>query len=308
MTIFASILMLAITRAELIERFNSPIITRADGLIQVHASCPEDMRNEFQLPVAKFADDAVSTLYSGLAIKSERQSTPGIVITIGSVRTNRTDVITSVVTNGEHVVTRIYLPSPGYVDLYRFKLDVIKGFFRYVKGEDISDDEAIDRFRLADPELRIEEARMQREEWLWLGKGDDEEGVKMMQKIIKPGTAFRRDVLTFASRLYLYPPQYDLTFVGKFKSLSFREALEYAAIDPSIRIVAFFKAKEMPVFGGGKGAALKAAAEAYRKFLDELAKGEMELDELKDLLESADTLLNIAYEEACKYDKKDHNR
>ena len=58
------------------------------------------------------------------------------------------------------------------------------------------------------------------------------------------------------------------------------------------------KAAEMPVFGGGRGDGLRDAAEAYRVFLLELARGEKSDEALKDLLEEAEVRLNVAYEGA----------
>ena len=69
-----SLALLALTRAEIIERFKAPVVTQADGLVRVFADCPEDMRREFQSPIARFAADTVQTLYQGLAKKPVRMS------------------------------------------------------------------------------------------------------------------------------------------------------------------------------------------------------------------------------------------
>lgn len=298
--LIAAILCLALTRAEILERFRAPVVTQADGLVQVYADCPEDMRREFQMPIASFAAETVKTLYRGLSLKPERFPKAGIVIHVGDVRTNLAEVVAKVSTNDGRVVSRIYVKSPGYADLYRLKLEVIKGFFRSVRRTELSDEAAVTAFRNADPELRIEEERWRLEEWLREGKGDDEAGLKLMRKIIRPGMASARDVITFASRLFLYPPQYDLRFMGRFDCLSFRDALKYGRTDPSVRAMAFFKANEMPVFGGGRGESLKTAADKYMDFLRELAGGEKTDRELAKLLDDADVQLNIAFEEAMK--------
>jgi len=292
--------LLALTRAEIIERFRAPVVTQADGLVQVFADCPEDMRREYQMPIASFAAETVKTLYRKSDRKPERFSRAGIVIYVGDVRTNLAAVVTKVSTNDSRVVTRISVKSPGYADLDRLRIDVIRGFFRSVEGREISDAEAIAAYWQADPRLRILDERLRLEDWL-VGRGDlkdDEEGLRLMLKIIEPGKASRRDVLTFASRLYLYPPAYDLRFAGRFTSLSFREALKFAKIDPTVRLMALVKSREMPVMGGGRGDEMTAAAEAYRVFLDELGKMEKEEKELKALLDDADEKLNVAFEKA----------
>ena len=56
----------------------------------------------------------------------------------------------------------------------------------------------------------------------------------------------------------------------------------------------------MPVFGGGKSPELAAAADAYMRFLFALAKGESDRNGLVRMLDEADVLLNVAFEEARK--------
>lgn len=299
MPFLASILLLALSRAEIVERMKAPVITQADGLVQVYADCPEDLRREFQMPIASFASDTVKQLYQGLAKKPVRFRRAGIVIHVGDVRTNLSEVVSRVSTNDDRVVSRIYVRSPAFADLGRLRIEIIKGFYRSVERSELSDDAAILAYRRADPSLRVADERMELERWLaGEGKTDDETGLRLMRKVFEPGKASRRDVLIFASRLFLYPPGYDLTFMARFRCLSFREALKFAKIDPTIRIMAALKSKEMPIFGGGRGADLAAAAEAYRVFLLELGKFEKSADDLAALLDDADVKLNIAFERA----------
>ena len=297
--LLAGLVLMALTRAEIIERFRSPVVTQADGLVKVYADCPEDMRREFQSPIARFAADTVQTLYQGLAKKPVRFGKPGIVISVGDVRTNLADVVTSVTTNDGRVVTRLKVKAPGYADLYRLRLEVIRGFYRAVEGRELSEDEAVAAYRQAVPELRVYDERQKLEDWL-AGRGttDDEEGLKLMRRIFEPGKASRRDVLIFASRLYLYPPQRDVRLAGKYESLSFREAAKFGRIDPLTRLVAYQKANDLPVLGGGRGEELSAAAMAYRQFLIDFAAGQKSEAELLNMLDDADTKLNVAMEKA----------
>ena len=299
MPVLTTVLLMALTRAEIIERFKSPVITQADGLVQVYADCPEDMRKEFQGPVARFAADTVQTLYQGLAKKPERFSKAGIIVHVGDVRTNLTEVTAQVSTNDSRVVTRIRMKSPGYADLYRFRVEVIKAFYRSVERRELSDDGAVAAYRHAVPDLRIFDERMKLEDWL-AGRGtkDDEEGLRMMRKVFEPGKSSPRDILIFASRLYLYPPQHDLRFLGKYDRLSFSEAVRFGKIDPFVRLVAYRKALELPVLGGGRSPELTAAADAYQAFLLAFAKGETDEKGLKALLDTADEKLNVAFEKA----------
>lgn len=299
---FAVVIMalLALSRAEILERFKSPVITQAEGLVQVYADCSEDLRREYQMPVASFAAETVKTLYQGLNRKPVRFPKPGIVIHIGDVRTNLTTVAVRVATNESRIVSRIYVPSPGFADLGKLRFEVAKAFFRSVEGREVSETEAVRAYRRADPALRIADERQMLEDWLAGAGGvtNDEEGLKLMRKVIDPGHASRRDVLTFASRLYLYPPSNDQRFLGRFDCISFREAIGFASKEPAIRLLARIKADEMPVFGGGRGEDMSAAAEAYREFLLELAKYEKSEKELRRLLDDADERLNVALERA----------
>lgn len=295
----ATLLVLALTRAELLERFRAPVVTQADGLVKVYADCPEDMRREFQSPIARFAADTVQTLYQGLAKKPVRFEKPGIAITVGDVRTNVTTVTAHAVTNGTRVLTRIRVHAPGYADLYRLRLEVIRGFYRAVEGRELDEATAVAVYRHAVPELRVADERMKLEDWLaGCGTTNDEEGIALMRRVFEPGKASPRDVLIFASRLYLYPPQYDARLAGKYTCLSFREAVRYAKIDPLTRLMAYLRANEMPIVGGGRGEELVGAAMAYRLFLLEFAKGEKTEKELLDLLDDAETKLNVAFEKA----------
>ena len=62
--------------------------------------------------------------------------------------------------------------------------------------------------------------------------------------------------------------------------------------------MAYQKALELPVLGGGKSPELTAAANAYQAFLLALAKGETDEKGLTALLDAADERLNVAFEKA----------
>ena len=256
------------------------------------------MRREYQSPVARFAAETVTTLRRGLSIRSERRRSPGIIVHIGDVRTNVNEIVARAVTNDTRVFTRIWVRAPGYADLERMRLEVIKAFFRCERSQELSDAEARRVYRSADPVLRVEDERIALEDWFCRGKGSDEEGFRLMRKILKPGFASRRDVLLFASRLFLYPPYNDMKFADGSDVVSFRDAVELSRRDPLVRLVAAVRANSLTVFGGGRGRRLSDAAEAYRIFLLELAGGKSDDTRLFDILDEADIRLNIAYEKS----------
>ena len=295
----ATVLVMALTRAEILERFRAPVVTQADGLVQVYADCPEDMRREYQGPIASFAAETVKTLYQGLSKKPMRFEKPEIIIHVGGVRTNDTEVTARVTTNDTRVISRIHVKAPGSADLYRLRLEVVRAFFRSVERREITEADAVAAYRKGNPALRVFDERMKLEDWL-AGRGtkDDEEGLKLMRRVFEPGVSSPRDILIFASRLYLYPPQYDVRLLGKFDRLSFRDAVRFGRTDPLVRIIAYQKAVELPVLGGGRSPELAAAADAYQAFLLEFAKGEKDEKGLKALLDDADEKLNVAYEKS----------
>ena len=297
--LLAVIAMLALTRAELVARMKAPVLTMSEGLVQVYADCPEDMRVEYQMPVARFAADTVDILYRGAGIRPRRFAAPGIMIHVGSVRTNLAEVVAAVQTNCERVVTRIYAKSPGYADRSRLCLEIAKAFSRAVCGRELDDAGAVAALRAANPRARAAESRRKLEEWL-RGEGghDDEEALALMRKVIEPGRASRRDILVFASRLCLYPATLDRPFAGGIVALPFREAIAVARIDPRVRFAAFAKANELPVLGGGRGEVLAEAAEAYSIFLRELGRGTKSDSELSAMLEKAQAILARAFDAA----------
>ena len=64
LTLIATILLAALTKAEIIDRFRAAPVTQLDGLVQVYGDCPADMRRDFQLPVASFTSGICRKLYA----------------------------------------------------------------------------------------------------------------------------------------------------------------------------------------------------------------------------------------------------
>ena len=298
MALLTTVLLLAISRAEMIERFKSPVLTQAEGLVKVYANCAVDVRREFQAPVARFAGETVTALARAAQRPLTRVAQPGIVLHLGDVRTNRTDVIVRVTTNGTDVVTRLFLPNPAQTDLDALRTEVVRAYFRAVARRELSSAEACEAYRQTDSDYRLSGERQRLADWLERAEGDDDEGFRRLYRVTRPGRLSRIEARVFASRLWLYPSTFDRPFLGRFDALAFREAIACAKWDPFVRLAAHDKANEIPVFGGGRGEGLQAAATAYRAFLLALAHGTTSEDALKDLLEAAETKLNVAYEAA----------
>lgn len=294
MSVLAALLLAALTRSEIIERLRAVPITQVDGLVQVVAACPSDIRREFQMPIAGFVSDVCRRLYSAEAMKAVRFEDPGIVVRLGSVVSNVTDVVVETDTGRQNrPLTRIYLPSPRYADPERVRIATVQAFYRCVKHEEIDEETAVRRFRRAFPELRVDDEYAALEAWETGGHGsaEDEKYLRLARSILQPGVARPRDVLTFASRLYLYPPAYDLRFCGRYDGCSFREAIRLVREDPTIRLAAYLKTRELPIWGGGRGEAMDAAARACSDFLLALAAGDRPERELTALLDRAEDKL-----------------
>lgn len=305
MKLLLAILLLALSRAEILQRMRAPVVTQADGLVQVFADCPEDMRREFQSPIARFAADTIQMLYQAEAMKPLRFRRAAVLIHIGDVRTNLAEVVSKVTTNDTRVVTRIWLKSPGYADINRFRYEIIRAFYRSVKGREVDLLEAIAAFRKANPSVRIADERAELENWFagYSRRFDgsvisDEDGLKLMKRVFEPGVASRRDVQIFASRLFFYPAYLSEPFVGRYSCLSFREAIRWANEDPRIRLIAYRRQGDPIVFSMGRSEPLIAAGRLYSRFLAELAQGKMTAADLAKLLDEADLKLKDAWEKA----------
>ena len=213
MTLIASILVLALTRAEMLDRLKAPPVTQLDGLVQVYGDCPADMRREYQLPIASYVSDICRRLYAADNMRPQKFTDPGIVVRIGDVRTNIAEVVSRPAKRADgRKFTRIFVPSPGGADLKSLRREVVRAFCRATEGVDLDDAGVDRRLRHADPVARMED--LQAEVAAWRERGEyaadrtDEDYLKLMRGVHLPGVATEADVLTFASRLYLYPPAY----------------------------------------------------------------------------------------------------
>jgi len=292
----------ALTRAEIIDRFKAAPVTQLDGLVQVYGDCPADMRREYQLPVASFASGICRKLYAAEQEYPKKFADPGIIVRIGDVRTNMADVVVRPATRDDGAkFTRIYLPSPSGADLGKFRHEVVRAFYRAVYGVDLDDAGVTKKLRESDPVTRVED--IQSEVAAWRERGEyaegktDEDYLKLMRGVHLPGVATKPDVTTFASRLFLYPELYAMPFCGKYAACSFRDAIALARKDPSVRFAAYQKIEPLMLFGSGHGEKMNAAVEAYAKFLAELAVLKRTDEELAKLLDDADAKLKGVLEE-----------
>ena len=302
----------ALTRAEIIERFKTPPITKMDGLIQVFAECPADMRREYQEPIASFAYGTCKDLAFSMGRNLPPPAKPGIVISVLDGRTNDTRVISfqRERDDGSRYL-RIQLPSPGYSDLEKLRTEVAKGFLMYANGKTPSDADIARELRRTDKRAQADFEYAELERWKngEAVESDDSGMLRLSRKIITPGLARPADILRFASRLRLYPSTFDVPFCGKYGCCTPREAIELRNRDVRIRFEALKAMSTVVAYGGGRGEDLLAAAQAYSALFLEIARGEKSDGELFDMLDDAETKLNIAMEKARTEDsyEKDDN-
>ncbi len=302
MHFFAVILLAVLTRAEIIDRMRAAPMTRVNGLVQVIGFCPPDMRDEYQASVSEFVSELCRKLYHLRHERERRFKTPGIVVCLGDVRTNCTDVVSRVRQYSDGTpYTRITLPAPGFADMETFRRETIKAFYLAVANETLDDAGADKCFRAAHPELLLADKYADLANWergAPTEKADDEYYLQMTRKILKPGVAYPSDVLRFAARLYFYPESFAFPFCGKYFACSYRDAIDLVPQEIRLRLLAFAQIQDVIMYGGGRGETLATASLAYADFLRELAAYKKTPEELHKMLDAADEKLKLAFEEA----------
>ena len=131
----------------------------------------------------------------------------------------------------------------------------------------------------------------------------DERLARLARSVLEPGECGDWELDFFSSRLLLYPPYYDMKLVDGRAVCSFREAIDVGESNFLVRATALLKSREVPLYAIGRGDRLRAAADAYTRFLLGVAAGEKKED-LEKLLKKADSKLEAAYEKNGKDDNR----
>lgn len=131
----------------------------------------------------------------------------------------------------------------------------------------------------------------------------DERLARLARSVIEPGVCGKWESDFFLSRLLLYPPYFDTKLVGGSAVCSFQEAIDAGESNLFVRATAFLKTREIPLYALGRGDELRAAADAYVRFLLGVAAGE-DKKKLEQLLNNADSRMEAVYEK----NRKDDNR
>ena len=104
--------------------------TSADGFIEVLAADVPGDTMGFRLPLLRFASQFVQELERGFGLQMPRAEGCGLVIHALDGQTNDVRVIARVVRRDGNVLTRLWLPSPGYTNLEALRLEITKAYFR----------------------------------------------------------------------------------------------------------------------------------------------------------------------------------
>lgn len=372
-------------------------MTSRDNFIEVFSDEiePEDGIG-FKGPIFKSAVDSAESIAALTGLEMPRGGA-GLVIHVGDGTNNDTRVVCRVERNNSGaLVTRLYLPSPGYSDLDAFCRHIAAAYLRAwasrtaeaaagERGADFKEapewlahglsrltDESFALFdrldalgmwqagempffpdlpsmlkfdtdtgsslcgfmakwmlehKLAKEEKKGKDkkplaktvfaAMMERlssaKEWddslllqLLTGETDpqaqdaafDRHMLKLRLAVLVPGKATPEDVRTFASRLLLYPPFFDISFPDGQKAMPFRFAIKHAS-NPVVRASAVMRLRGLELTVIGRSEKLVEAAKSYVRFLRALALRE-DADSLTEKLDEADALLGAAYKEAVE--------
>ena len=104
--------------------------TSADGFIEVLAADVPGDSMGFRLPLLRFTTQFVEELEHGYGLEMSRVEGRGLVIHALDGETNDVRVITRVVQRDGHVLTRLWLPSPGYTNLEALRFEIAQAYFR----------------------------------------------------------------------------------------------------------------------------------------------------------------------------------
>ena len=126
-------------------------------------------------------------------------------------------------------------------------------------------------------------------------RASDERLARLARSVLEPGRCGVWELDFFSSRLMLYPPYFDVKFLNGGSACTFSEAIEAGESNLLVRATALLKSREVPLYSIGRGDGLKAAADAYTRFLLGVAAGE-DRKKLEQLLKNADSRLEAEYE------------
>lgn len=104
--------------------------TSADGFVEVLAADVPGDAMGYRLPLLRFTTQFLGELEHAYGLEMPRQAGRGLVIHALDGETNDVRVIARVVQREGHVLTRLWLPSPGYTSLDALRFEIAQAYFR----------------------------------------------------------------------------------------------------------------------------------------------------------------------------------
>ena len=106
------------------------VATSANGFVKVVAADVPGDPMGFRLPILQFATRNLRELEKAYSLEMPRRAEAGLVIHALDGRTNDTRVIARTMRRDVTLVTRVWLPSPGFSDLDQLRFEVARAYLR----------------------------------------------------------------------------------------------------------------------------------------------------------------------------------
>ncbi len=84
----------------------------------------------FRLPLLRFTAQCIQELEHAYGLEMPREAGRGLVVHALEGQTNDVRVIARVVRHDGHILTRLWLPSPGFTSLDALKFEIVQAYFR----------------------------------------------------------------------------------------------------------------------------------------------------------------------------------
>ena len=104
--------------------------TSAGGFVKVVAADVPGDPMGFRLPILQFVTRNLRDLEKAYKLEMPRRAESGLVIHALDGRTNDTRVIVRTMRRDDTLVTRVWLPSPGFSDLEQLRFEVARAYLR----------------------------------------------------------------------------------------------------------------------------------------------------------------------------------
>lgn len=104
--------------------------TSSDGFVEVLAADVPGDTMGFRLPLLRFTSQFVQDLEHAFGLQMPRAQGRGLVIHALDGQTNDIRVIARVVRRDGNILTRLWLPSPGFTNLEALRFEIAQAYFR----------------------------------------------------------------------------------------------------------------------------------------------------------------------------------